>query len=143
MFSQKKAFLIFSKKKNFLIFSQKKVFLDFQKLNPAPFSWRLKNKKYDPEKISYTWGQDFLHFGKWKPRIFFYILGKGIFLYNGKGILRSLIYSEPCHNEKHLQNPRILRIQGIARTLSNIYDIIFCKNSYLVQLLIFPEMKIS
>ena len=52
------------------------------------------------------------------------------------GILRTLVCSEPWHfqNQKHIQNPGILRIRGIFRTLSNIYDGAFCENSERLQL---------
>ena len=41
--------------------------------------------------------------------------------------------------ERFIQNPDTFRTQGIFRTLSNIYDQTFCKNSYLVHFLIFCE----
>ena len=80
-----------------------------------------------------------------------YILRNGIFLYFGKGIFKtrgifrtrsifkSLKYLEPWH----IQNHSILRTWGIFRTLPNIYDGTFCKNSYLEHFLIFRKMKLS
>ena len=47
------------------------------------------------------------------------------------------VYSEPQHiqNQKHIQNPGIFRTRGICRTLLNICDGTFCKNSYLAHFL--------
>ena len=51
------------------------------------------------------------------------------------------VYSEP---KAYLElNHGIFRTQGIFRTLSNIYDGTFCKNSYLVHFLIFQKMVLS
>ena len=41
------------------------------------------------------------------------------------GIFRTVAYSEP----PHIQNVGILKLRGIFRTLSNIYDEAFCENS--------------
>ena len=53
-------------------------------------------------------------------------------------IFRTLTYLEPWH----IQNYGICRTRDIFRTLSNIYDGMFCKNSYLAHFLIFREMEL-
>ena len=46
-------------------------------------------------------------------------------------IFRLLVYSEPLHiqNQKYIQIPGILRTRGIFRTVSIIYNGVFCENS--------------
>ena len=47
------------------------------------------------------------------------------------GIIRTVIYPELWHiqNQRHIQNSGIFKIQSIFKTLSNIYDEVFCENS--------------
>ena len=75
--------------------------------------------------------ENFLHFRKWKPRT-------KKFLYFPKQ--NFLVFQEPelCYISKkvylealHIQNFGIFKTRDIFRTLSNIYDGTFCKNSYL------------
>ena len=49
------------------------------------------------------------------------------------------VYSEPWR----IQNPGIFRNRGIFRTLSNIYDGTFCKNSYLAYFYVQAKKKLK
>ena len=81
--------------------------------------------------------KNFIIFSQKKNSLYFqesklsYIFFKKFFLYFGKGIFRTLVhlelgaYLEPWY----VQNPRHIQ------TLSNIYNGMFCKNSYLVHFL--------
>ena len=86
----------------------------------------LKKLLIFPEKepFSPTEG-NFLHFRTRKSRKNLYISGNRTFSYFGKGIFRTLAYLEPWH----IHNYDIFRTRGIFRTLPNIYDGTFCKNS--------------
>ena len=87
-------------------------------------------KKSCSEKISYIFLKKSLIFWKRNPPQNSHISGNGTFLYFGKGIFRTLAYSEPWH----VQNHGIFRTRDIFRTLPNIYDGMFCINSYLARL---------
>ena len=84
-------------------------------------------KKVCFETVSYIFSKEaFLIFRKWDFFIFF---KKKISLYFGKGIFRTLVYPEPSHIQiqKHIEDPGIFRNRDIIRTLSNIYNGMFCK----------------
>ena len=95
-----------------------------------------------PEKSLYFRRGNFLIFQETKLS---YISGDGTtslyfrkrnISYFGKGKFRTLAYLElEAYSELwHIQNHGIFRTRDISRTLSNIYDGTFCKNSYLARL---------
>ena len=119
--------------KKFLIFSQNKAFFIFSQNNSPHFQASAPKffflKKFlilFPKRAAL---KKFLIFSQKKPLIF----RKGNFLifrernpsiFRTNSIFRTLTYLEPWHIQNH----------GIFRTLSNIYNGTFCKNSYLEHL---------
>ena len=138
-----------------LLSSQNKVFLIFLKMEPCTFRPRPPKffpkkslvflpKKTCSEKVSYTFSKKLQTFWdgsleKFRNVLILPEIELSYILKNTKNVFRTLTFLEPWH----IQNYGIFRTRGIFRTLSSIYDETFCKNSYLVHLLIFREMELS